>query len=501
MEDTLGVKCTFETDCAWTWEEKKIDGFQVVTGVNLTNANRTGLMPGPIADYENNANGHFLHLRTIPSTGQRMLRSPTFSTTLENCMLEVLIHQSAMSTGSFRIVLQPLEKEAPWVIHEMVGNDSNDWQNFTFMIDRISKDFQLLFEVVPGPNLDGHQRGHVSIDNLRMKNCFPDIAIGDNCDAMQVKCKTSKITKCIIPSRICDITQDCDDNEDELYNCDKIPYGGRCDFEKDDWCGWENSGRAIMLWSKHRGPTPTATTGPDLDHTFQNMNASGHFMFVNMNQHFNDSEKKKLVGFASNAVMNSVIFNPPPSVNSNISSPYRNSCMVRFYVHQFGLNAGSINLSVVAVSEKENITTTLWWSSKNLGKDWIRVQLELPNITTRYFLQLEARMGMRIFSDVAIDDFSMSPECFGLNIPKSQLDGYDYWNPKNSIHKETHKDFAEKSIIKLSTCGAKGTFGPNQSDCIEAYNGTDAMNSVRVLEKKPFRGIQVWKVPNEGYYT
>lgn len=51
-------------------------------------------------------------------------------------------------------------------------------------------------------------------------------------------------------------------------------------------------------------------------------------MFVNMNQHANDSEKKKLVGFASNAVMNSIVFNPPPSVHANASSPYRNSCMV-----------------------------------------------------------------------------------------------------------------------------------------------------------------------------
>lgn len=107
-------------------------------------------------------------------------------------------------------------------------------------------------------------------------------------------------------------------------------------------------------------------------------------MFVNMNQHANDSEMRKHVGFASNAVMNSVVFNPPPSVNSNMSSPYRNSCFVRFYVHQFGLNAGSINLSVVEMKDKENVTITLWWSSKNLGNEWMRVIVDLPNITTKY---------------------------------------------------------------------------------------------------------------------
>lgn len=47
------------------------------------------------------------------------------------------------------------------------------------------------------------------------------------------------------------------------------------------------------------------------------------------------------------------------------------------------MNAGSINLSVVEMKGKENITTTLWWSSKNLGQDWIRAEIVLPNITSK----------------------------------------------------------------------------------------------------------------------
>lgn len=57
MEDVLGVKCNFETDCAWTWDESVLDGFTVVTGANLTDSNRTGIMPGPGADPNNDANG------------------------------------------------------------------------------------------------------------------------------------------------------------------------------------------------------------------------------------------------------------------------------------------------------------------------------------------------------------------------------------------------------------------------------------------------------------
>lgn len=46
----------------------------------------------------------------------------------------------------------------------------------------------------------------------------------------------------------------------------------------------------------------------------------------------------------------------------------------------------------------------------------------------RYYLQFEARRGFRARGDIAIDDVSMSPECFGLNVPEKEKEGYDYDN-------------------------------------------------------------------------
>lgn len=60
IEDMLGVKCTFETECAWIWNTTINDTFHVVTGANLTQTNITGMMPGPVADAKDNANGEFL---------------------------------------------------------------------------------------------------------------------------------------------------------------------------------------------------------------------------------------------------------------------------------------------------------------------------------------------------------------------------------------------------------------------------------------------------------
>ncbi|XP_053962484.1 tyrosine-protein kinase receptor [Anastrepha ludens] len=505
IEDQLGVKCTFETPCAWKWTEDLPDGFQVISGKELVKMNMTGLYPGPIADTTEDANGHFLYARLLPTTKQVNLTSPQFSTTMEKCFLEVYMHQSDMSHGVSRVVVEPMHsQESPWVPAEIVGDNYRQWGRKFYRLGRITRDFRIIFEVVP--KMGNIQKAHVAIDNLRMVNCFPEGTKSEKCSTSQIKCMANKVPVCIPLPRICDITRDCDDGEDELLNCDKIPYGGRCDFE-DDWCGWRDSGRTVLTWSRHTGASPTHDTGPDGDHTQEHLlNATGgYYMLVDMNQHMNNSEKASMIGFASNAFMISKTFNPPPLVHGNPNSPYRNSCVVRFYVHQFGKNPGSINLSVVEMKEKENITTTLWWSSKNQGGDWLRAEYLLPNITSKYYLHFEARMGMRIFSDVAVDDVSLSPECFGINIPKEHLNGYNYWDVRHNFRSPSHRDYEHKHYLELTTCDTRGMIGPTQQQCETSYkenNQSHVLKEVRIVEdQSSYKGMQKWKVPHEGYYT
>ncbi|ALC42076.1 Alk [Drosophila busckii] len=504
IEDLLGVKCNFETPCAWLFTEHLNDGFQVLTGTELANRNRTGVMPGPVADNIGDANGHFLYAKVQPTTKQLNLTSPSFSTTLEKCVLEVFMHQSDMSHGLSRVVVEPLHpQESSWVPAEIQGDNYRSWQHRSFRLGRISRDFRIVFEIVP--SLQEGQKAHVALDNLRMVNCFPEGTKSEKCSTSQVKCMMNKVPVCIPLPRICDITRDCDDAEDE-QSCDKIPFGGRCDFEE-DWCGWHDSGKTTLTWSRHTGSSPTHDTGPEGDHTQQHLlnSTGGYYMLVNMNQHINDSKKNSKVAFASNAIMLSKTFNPPPSVHGNPDSPYRNSCVVRFYIHQFGKNPGSINLSVVEMKEKENITTTLWWSTKNQGSDWLRAEYVLPNITSKYYLQFEARMGMRIFSDVAVDDFSLSPECFGLNIPEEYLNGYNYWDVRLNLKSPMHQDFEHTNYLELTTCDTRGMIGPSQTQCESYYreqNQTHVLREVHVVEdQSSYKGMQRWKVPNEGHYT
>lgn len=149
----------------------------------------------------------------------------------------------------------------------------------------------------------------------------------------------------------------------------------------------------------------------------------------------------------------------------------------------------------------------------------------------RYYLQFEARMGMRIYSDVAIDDFSLSPECFGLNIPPEQLQGYNYYDQRILQDKTPHEHFVNQTgmllslsqhvafycnfnhykilyglllciaVIELSTCNVRGKEGPTPSDCSDSYNNTEAGNVIQVIEDHMYKGAQVWRVPSENYYT
>ena len=73
----------------------------------------------------------------------------------------------------------------------------------------------------------------------------------------------------------------------------------------------------------------------------------------------------------------------------------------------------------------------------------------LFKIILRYYLQFEARRGFRARGDIAIDDVSMSPECFGLNVPEKEKEGYDYDNFSGYIGTELNFFFLLLSLFHL----------------------------------------------------
>lgn len=88
----------------------------------------------------------------------------------------------------------------------------------------------------------------------------------------------------------------------------------------------------------------------------------------------------------------------------------------------------------------------------------------------RYFIEIEASKGMSSHGDVAIDDVSWSPECFGIGlqkisneiaksklissngisfagVPPEVVKDFDYYKPiiESEIKPEKHADFINKT--------------------------------------------------------
>ncbi|XP_031358672.1 ALK tyrosine kinase receptor [Photinus pyralis] len=474
-----GTECDFERTCTWKWKNDSDGGFSV-TSANLTH-------DGPEFDADNKSSGQFLLLRLKPTTRELHVTSPLFSPSADTCKLQVWIYQDGMVNGIIRIVAET-ENRTQWLVSQIHGDSSRRWSKYTKAVGKISQEFHIILEIVP---VQRSAKGAlVAFDNIKLIDCFAESDSISGCTPFQYRCSQTNV--CINNTRICDITQDCELGDDETQNCEKVPYGARCNFEQ-DWCGWQNVEGKVLQWARHNGSTPTNRTGPSYDHTYQN--ATGKYMYVNM------AAMGKEVVFASIATLRSIVFNPPPTVHGNSSSRYYNSCTIRFFLHQYGSHKSGLMLQVTELRPKENVSSEILWSYNDYGDMWVRKTVILPNITYKYFLHFDARRGIRYMGDVAIDDFSMSPECFGLNIPQTELKAYNYWNPANerTTGSAPYSDFENETYYEITTCGARGRDGPLQANCTAAYKNTSV--SVKVMHAPGLNGIQRWTVPHEGFYT
>lgn len=56
----------------------------------------------------------------------------------------------------------------------------------------------------------------------------------------------------------------------------QCPGVGTCDFEN-GLCGWVQRSDDVFDWTRKRGSTPSANTGPTVDHTLQTTTGSCNF--------------------------------------------------------------------------------------------------------------------------------------------------------------------------------------------------------------------------------
>ncbi|KAK1117952.1 hypothetical protein K0M31_015619 [Melipona bicolor] len=474
--------CDLEETCDWSWFQNQTAGFKRTTPASLRNKT------GPIVDASNSTEGHFLW---FTGPGKPQIFSSTIPPTGSHCVLELALYQVETNSGDIELLV--ITNNTSWVVMEKPGNNRAEWEVTRVVLGSITQPHQLLLEMtVPYSN------SSIAVDNIRLIDCFPESTpVKTACTENMYRCKNGS---CLSKVRVCDLTEDCADGEDERDDCDKMPENARCNFEY-GWCGWKNVPGRPLNWNLHRGATPSEKTGPSYDHTYRN--ASGTYAYVSMSTR---------VEYGSRGTIESPTYNPTPPYNGDPKSPYHQSCQVRFFYHEYGAHSGSLGLYLILIKPHQHHYEQLWWTYLHGDKSdvWYNQAVPLPDIKYRYFLQFEASRGYFSKADVAIDDFSLSPECFGIGVPPEVVGDFNYYNPVIESEKvpDQHADFANETVIRIGTCGNTGRTGPSAEQCAEEYNSTD----VELLEapsttplQQPsslnLNGVQRWTAPRGGYYT
>ncbi|XP_031836034.1 anaplastic lymphoma kinase isoform X3 [Nomia melanderi] len=478
-QNELGY-CDFDVACNWPWNTTRLDqdhsfDFKVATPGDIKY--------GPRTDASHTMDGHFLW---FTGPGKMQLWSSTIPQTSSSCVLEIALYQIEMRDGAISLVIN--RNNTSSITTEKAGNNRERWEETWFNLRALSQPYKLLIEMsAPYPN------SSIGVDNIRLSDCFTELTLVPiKCTENTFRCKNGQ---CVNRTQVCDLKKDCDDGEDEIPECDKIPEHARCNFE-DGWCGWKNVPGKPLNWTLFRGPTPSDKTGPSFDHTYGN--ASGTYAYVNM---------YKRLGLGSSSTLESPIYNPTPPYHNDEKSPYYKTCQVRFFYHQYGTHSGSLALYLVQMKPHQNHSVQLWRIYGDKGNKWHNDAVTLPDIKYRYFLQFEANKGISSTGDVAIDDVSLSPECFGIGVPPEVVRDFDYYHPFIEWERipDQHVDFINGTVIRLTTCGAKGRIGPTVEQCAKEYNSTDIELIVPPTSLRdpsfPLNGVQRWTAPHGGYYT
>ncbi|XP_053666432.1 zonadhesin-like [Anopheles marshallii] len=158
-----------------------------------------------------------------------------------------------------------------------------------------------------------------------------------------------------------------------------------CDFEGESLCGWSNDALHDFDWKRSDGTlNPRALrTGPKYDHTTMQPKA-GHFMIVDSGEQLTNDTARFI----------SPMFEPELSTGS---------CF-QFYYHMYGESVGTLNVYVKPMNSDLYDLKPIFVQQGNQKNIWHEGYVEIPLQSDRFQIVIEASLGLRYKSDIAIDD-------------------------------------------------------------------------------------------------
>ncbi|KAF5290118.1 hypothetical protein FQA39_LY14899 [Lamprigera yunnana] len=193
-------------------------------------------------------------------------------------------------------------------------------------------------------------------------------------------------------------TSYCDGNkwDNNLPSCieNNVEPPLKCDFEKEDLCGWNHDLRHDFDWKRKNFKTPTGHlgTGPSHDHS-KGLNRDGYYMYIESSSR-NENDTARLISPVY-SVMN----------ESDV-------CLL-FYYHMYGSTTGQLRVYVRKLRESWNLNPkkAIFWRSGNHGDKWIESWTNLGPIDDDFQIIIEGVRGKSYYSDIAVDDINIVPNC------------------------------------------------------------------------------------------
>ncbi|XP_038071785.1 ALK tyrosine kinase receptor-like [Patiria miniata] len=483
-EVTCSIKCDFETPCPWGTPavSSGVPGWEVHSGPTETSGT------GPSGGQSHTGSDESSSYLYVDATGKEKgalsrLVSPLYSESGPQCSFHFFYHMSGRDVGTLRVILALGNQNVS--VWETSGSQGNWWLGDVLSLGRLKEPFRVILEA---EHSGGGDEGDVAVDTLEMKDCSPALP-SQQCMSGYFRCDN---LVCVRPDDVCSLRKDCLLGEDEdVKHCGVIPFGGACSFE-DGWCGWHNVIQDDDFdWTRHNGSTRTSNTGPSYDHTLGN--SKGFYVYTEASS----------IRPASKAFLRSVVFTPPPEETYNPASPHYQTCKVRFYYHLYGSNIGQLKL--YAIMNTSETSRQLFSESYENSDLWQAYDTYLPAITESYYLQFESTRAFGNSGDMALDDISLSRQCFQLDDLTSATMTPDPTTEVKMTATRRSKSTepvsplptlpsSDPMVFQFSTCGSKGEAGPNQAQCNVAYRYENV--SVTIID-----GIQKWVVPVTKTYS
>ncbi|KAM6973436.1 ALK tyrosine kinase receptor [Aplochiton taeniatus] len=283
--------------------------------------------------------------------------------------------------------------------------------------------------------------------------------------------------------QLCDFRTDCPLGDDEGDSCRLFLNGSYCSFEEGE-CSWQSITGRGPSW--RRLQTPPKAARPSCPSSGATFSVEGGLS----------------KGQRGLALLRSPLF-PPPLRNSR--------CEVRFWICSGGQQRGVLSLWKIENSTGPEEQQRLWTSSSEHKSErgWKLITLPLYGLSDWFWLQFSMEDGPGTGSVFSLDNISFTMDCFlasngefppvvtsTTKLPlKPTNQNIKTTTPSNGNYIPAADDSPKWSF---HTCGAAGPEGPTPTQCSSSYRNSNV--NVTVATRGPFKGIQIWRIPETGIY-